>query len=512
MKKLSFTFIILLTLTASAQNFVDLGLPSGILWADANEPGVYTFDESAAAFKGNEMPGRYAFKELEETCTWRWNGTGYTVIGPNGDSIIFPMVQTKWCNGEMETGTSGHYWSAEVYDDLEAWGLYFSEGMISTQMSFARCQGLPVRKIQHPARTFHRPDYERIEAIGKPAYEKLLKRFYTADTTLTLEEVQNIYFGSAFYGYISGDFDEKHVHEMLKNKENPKKIAKVLDKYLETSPVDMRALMYRASVSAQEGNEQARAKYATMFIRLCDAIIQTGDGGSDRTAWHVVDVADEYTLMWYVLDVQPEGQVLTSTKCDRIDVSTKTGAKLQLYFDVQLVLALERRAFSKDKGPFHFTYEEQTGESVPIAGLNIGSKENEIEVIEIDDTVEESEELQTPLMDEEGNYLTPDIMPQFPGGQDSLLTFLSANVKYPKELGNAHISGRVVVQIVVDTDGAITDVDVVRTSGEPLLDKEAMRLVKIMPNWIPGQNEGMPVRVRFAIPINFKLQDSPSHE
>ena len=198
------------------------------------------------------------------------------------------------------------------------------------------------------AGNFHRPDYERIQSIGKPAYEKLLKRFYAADTTLTLAEVQNIYFGSAFYGYLSGDFDEKKVREMLKNKENPKKIAKVLDKYLETSPVDMRALMYRATVSAQEGNEQARAKYATMFIRLCNAIIQTGDGGSDRTAWHVVDVADEYTLMWYVLDVQPEGQVLTSTKCDRIDVSTKTGAKLQLYFDVQLVLALERRAVSKD--------------------------------------------------------------------------------------------------------------------------------------------------------------------
>lgn len=356
------------------------------------------------------------------------------------------------------------------------------------------------------ARTFYRPDYERIQSIGKPAYEKLLKRFYTADTTLTLEEVQNIYFGSAFYGYISGDFDEKHVHEMLVNNEEPQDIAKVLDKYLKSSPVDIRALMYRATVSALENNEEARAKYATMFIRLCDAIIQTGDGGSDRTALHVVDVADEYTLMLYVLDVQPEGQVLTSTKCDRIDVSTKTGAKLQLYFDVQLVLALERRAFSKDKGPFHFTYEEQTGESVPVAGLNIGSKENEIEVIEIDDTVDESEVPQTPLMDEEGNYLTPDIMPQFPGGRrDSLFTFLSANVKYPKECANAHISGKVVVQFVVDTDGTITDVVVVRSSGEPLLDKEAMRVVKIMPKWTPGKHEGKPVRVRYTIPINFKL-------
>ena len=513
MKKLSFTFIILLALTASAQNFVDLGLPSGILWADANEPGVYTFDESAAAFRGNEMPGMYEFKELEETCTWRWNGTGYTVIGPNGDSIVFPMVQTKWCTGEMETGTSGHYWSAEVYDDLEAWGLYFSEGMISTQMSFARCQGLPVRKIQHPARTFHRPDYEWIQSIGKKEYKKLMKRFYAADTTLTLSEIQAIYFGSAFYGYLSLDFDQRDVMKMLDQGKNHKEIVKFIDKHLEKSPVDLRALLFRAIVAQIDKDEKAVDKYGKMFRMLVyQAILETGDGDSDTTGWHVVSVADEYTLLWYVLQVQIESQVLTSSECDMFNIITKSGRHNQIYFDVQLVLALEHRMFSDSKEPFHFTYIPQTGESKPVAGMYPGSKDNEIDVIEIDDSVDESEELQTPLMDEEGNYLTPDIMPQFPGGQDSLLTFLSANVKYPKELGDAHISGRVIVQFIVDTDGAITDVVVVRSSGEPLLDKEAMRVVKIMPNWIPGQNEEKPVRVRYTIPINFKLQDSPSHE
>lgn len=511
MKKLSFTFIILLALTASAQNFVDLGLPSGILWADANEPGVYTFDESAVAFKGNEIPGMYEFKELQESCTWRWNGTGYTVIGPNGDSIVFPMVQTKWCNGEMETGTSGHYWSAEVYDDLEAWGLYFSEGMISTQMSFARCQGLPVRKIQHPARTFHRPDYEWIQSIGKKEYKKLMKRFYAADTTLTLSEIQAIYFGSAFYGYGSGDFGEKEIREKLQQEQNTKPILKHLDKYLKSHPVDLRAIFYHAFVNMAADNEQAFEKDAIRFAMLRDMILMTGDGDSDTTAWHVVDVADEYTLMWYVFDVQPEGQVLTSTQCDMINVSTIGGDQFQIYFDVQLVLALQHHAFFEADKPFHFTYVPQTGESKPVAGLNLGSKEDEIDVIEIDDTIEGEQE-QEPIMDEEGNYLTPDIMPQFPGGRDSLLTFLSANVKYPKELGDAHISGRVIVQFIVDTDGAITDVVVVRSSGEPLLDKEAMRVVKKMPKWTPGKHEGKTVRVRYTIPINFKLQDSSPAE
>lgn len=498
MKKLSFTFIILLALTASAQNFVDLGLPSGILWADANEPGVYTFDESAAAFRGNEMPGMYAFKELEETCTWRWNGSGYTVIGPNGDSIVFPMVQTKWCNGEMETGTSGHYWSAEVYDDLEAWGLYFSEGMISTQMSFARCQGLPVRKIQHPARTFHRPDYEWIQSIGKKEYKKLMKRFYAADTTLTLSEIQAIYFGSAFYGYLSLDFDQRDVMKMLDQGKNHKEIVKFIDKHLEKSPVDLRALLFRAIVAQIDKDEKAVDKYGKMFRMLVyQAILETGDGDSDTTGWHVVSVADEYTLLWYVLQVQIESQVLTSSECDMFNIITKSGRHNQIYFDVQLVLALEHRMFSDSKEPFHFAYIPRTGESETVAGF-YPSKDDD------------KPKNDGPYINEDGNYTLVENLPEFPGGIDSMVVFLSTNVKYPEECAKAAIQGRVIVQFVVDTDGSIVDVVVSKSGGHPLLDEEAVRVVKMMPKWTPGKHEGKPVRVRYTIPINFKLPEPQS--
>lgn len=474
---------------------MDLGLPSGILWADANEPGVYTFDESAAAFRGNEMPGMYAFKELEETCTWRWNGTGYTVIGPNGDSIVFPMVQTKWCNGEMETGTSGHYWSAEVYDDLEAWGLYFSEGMISTQMSFARCQGLPVRKIQHPARTFHRPDYEWIQSIGKKEYKKLMKRFYAADTTLTLSEIQAIYFGSAFYGYQGLDFDQRDVMKMLDQGKNHKEIVKFIDKHLEKSPVDLRALLFRAIVAQIDKDEKAVDKYGKMFRMLVyQTILETGDGDSDTTGWHVVSVADEYTLLWYVLQVQIESQVLTSSECDMFNIITKSGRHNQIYFDVQLVLALEHRMFSDSKDPFHFTYVPQTGSSKQVAGYTPSKSEK------------------WPYIDEVGNYTMVENLPQFPGGQDSLVSFLSSNVKYPEECSNANIQGRVLVRFVVDVDGAIVDVEVVTSGGHPLLDEEAVRVIKSMPKWTPGMHEGKVVRVLYTIPINFKLPSPQSPE
>ena len=515
MKKFFLGFLLcLFAIVVSAQNYVDLGLPSGILWADANEPGVYTFDESAVAFRGDEMPGMYEFKELEKECVWLWNDSGYTVIGPNGNSIIFPLVKTKWCTGEMETGMSGHYWSAEAYDDLEGWGLYFSKEMISTRMSFARCQGLPVRKIQHPARTFHRPDYEAIQSVGKTAYDQLVARFYEQDTTLTENDIATVYYGSAFYNRLSTAVGTKSINEMFEKGAPVGDVMAFSMGYLMACPVDLEMLMYMAAIADMNNDTAGVYKYYWMVSSLADAIVSTGDGMSDSTAFHVVTVADEYTIMRYLLQVQPDMQTLTSSMCDMFDATTQSGRKIKLYFDVQLILALENRMFSNDKNePFHFTYEELTGNSEPVAWLNIGSKEEEeeIDVIEIDDTVDEGEEAQVPpLMDEDGNYLIVPVMPRFPGGRDSLFNYLTSNVKYPAECVN--IQGKVIVQFIVDADGSITEVQVVRTSGNQLLDEEAVRVVKMMPKWTPGMNEGEPVRVKYTIPINFKLQDENPKE
>ena len=363
MKKFSLgLFLCLFALAASAQNYVDLGLPSGILWADTNEPGVYTFDESAAAFRGDEMPGMYEFKELQDNCTWRWNDSGYTVIGPNGDSIIFPMVKTKWCTGEMETGTSGYYWSAEAYDDFEGWGLYFSKDMISTQMSFARCQGLPVRKIKHPARAFHRPDYELIQSVGKPAYDRLVTRFYDGDTTLTANEINTIYYGSAFYNRLSTAVGAKSLNEMLEKNAPMGDVIAFSMGYLMACPVDLEMLMYMAAIANMNNDTAGVYKYYWMVSSLADAILSTGDGKTDSTAFHVVTVADEYTIMRYLLQVQPDMQTLTSSMCDMFDATTQSGRKIKLYFDVQLILALEHRMFSNDKKPFRFVYQTNTAQ------------------------------------------------------------------------------------------------------------------------------------------------------
>jgi protein TonB len=98
-----------------------------------------------------------------------------------------------------------------------------------------------------------------------------------------------------------------------------------------------------------------------------------------------------------------------------------------------------------------------------------------------------------------------EVMPSFPGGQAALMQWLGKNIKYPVVAEENGVQGRVVVTFVVEKDGSITDVKVVK-SVDPSLDKEAARVVKSMPHWIPGKQNGSAVRVKYTVPVTFKLQ------
>ena len=95
-------------------------------------------------------------------------------------------------------------------------------------------------------------------------------------------------------------------------------------------------------------------------------------------------------------------------------------------------------------------------------------------------------------------------MPSFPGGQGALMQYLARNIKYPVTAQENGVQGRVVVSFVVERDGSITDVQVVR-SVDPSLDREAQRVVRSMPKWIPGKQNGQAVRVKFCVPVPFHL-------
>lgn len=102
-------------------------------------------------------------------------------------------------------------------------------------------------------------------------------------------------------------------------------------------------------------------------------------------------------------------------------------------------------------------------------------------------------------------YYEVDEMPSFPGGLNGLMTFLAQNMVYPVTAQENGVQGRVTVSFVVETDGSITDVEVAR-SVDPFLDREAMRIVKAMPKWTPGKKNGKPVRVKYTVPVVFRLQ------
>ncbi len=96
-------------------------------------------------------------------------------------------------------------------------------------------------------------------------------------------------------------------------------------------------------------------------------------------------------------------------------------------------------------------------------------------------------------------------MPSFPGGDKALFEFLSNNIKYPIIPQENMIQGRVICQFVVNKDGTIVEATILR-SIDPHLDKEALRVIKLMPKWSPGWQDGKTVRVKYTLPVNFKLQ------
>ncbi len=94
-------------------------------------------------------------------------------------------------------------------------------------------------------------------------------------------------------------------------------------------------------------------------------------------------------------------------------------------------------------------------------------------------------------------------MPQFPGGEDSLKMFIAKNTNYPKEAANINIQGKIYIRFVVTSTGEIDKVSVIR-GVDPILDKEAIRVVKLLPKWIPGKQRGKAVNVWYTVPIEFK--------
>ncbi len=121
----------------------------------------------------------------------------------------------------------------------------------------------------------------------------------------------------------------------------------------------------------------------------------------------------------------------------------------------------------------------------------------------------EAVETEIPLSVEENDQVIFDVveqMPQYPGGQEAMMRYLSQHIRYPEQAYTEGIEGRVIAQMVIDTDGNATDITIVR-SVHPDLDREAVRVLSDMPQWIPGRQRNQVVKVRYTVPIRFKLPE-----
>ena len=105
----------------------------------------------------------------------------------------------------------------------------------------------------------------------------------------------------------------------------------------------------------------------------------------------------------------------------------------------------------------------------------------------------------------------PETMPQFPGGLGVMMKYLAANIKYPASAVKAKKQGRVIVTFIVQKDGSVTHAKIAK-SVDPELDAEALRIVKGMPKWTPGTQNGKPVNVKYTLPVNFSLQKNATSE
>ncbi len=220
-------------------------------------------------------------------------------------------------------------------------------------------------------------------------------------------------------------------------------------------------------------------------------------------------------------------------KSDKANLETKRTVFLEIGFILALALvfsAFEYKSYDKvEYTNIERTVDDVQEEIIPITEQKvkppppkpppsvtiINVVEDDVEVeddIEIDidfdedvamdefQFVQEEEEIE-----EQHIFLVVENMPEFPGGEASMYKFIGKNIEYPRMAKESGISGRVFVTFVVERDGSVTDVQILRGIGGGC-DEEAIRVIKMMPKWTPGKQRGKPVRVQYRMPIKFTLQ------
>lgn len=225
---------------------------------------------------------------------------------------------------------------------------------------------------------------------------------------------------------------------------------------------------------------------------------------------------------------------MEAKKSPKADLESKRGIFLEIGLIIALavvLLAFNYRSYERSGGlNLQVQVDDTPEEIIPITKqevkpppppppkqvtvINIVKDDVEVEDdIEIDVEADQETEVEdfTPIVEDEEEVQEMEIftvvesMPTYPGGDAARMKFLQENIKYPQMARESGIQGTVYVTFVVEPDGSVSDVRVLRGIGGGC-DEEAVRVIKAMPKWIPGKQRGKPVRVQFNMPIKFTLQ------
>ncbi len=247
---------------------------------------------------------------------------------------------------------------------------------------------------------------------------------------------------------------------------------------------------------------------------------ETGKRNVMALVWVLIGIAAIFAIAYANLAIQNamKQNVSVETDVELSKLAQKKEAKVERKEPIKV--EMEQKVVEKVKSSVKFTapeikkddevkpedelksQDDLSKTNTAIGAFDVkGNDEAEGEVLKAKEVVvdEKPKEEETKVFD------VVEQMPQFPGGPNALFEYLSKNIKYPVVAEENGIQGRVIVTFVVERDGSITDVKVAK-SVDPSLDKEAQRVVKSMPHWIPGKQNGSAVRVKYTVPVTFRLQ------
>ncbi len=246
-------------------------------------------------------------------------------------------------------------------------------------------------------------------------------------------------------------------------------------------------------------------------------------GTTKRNVWSIIIVALAAVLLFLGLQLQRMVEAnKTVENTQAVELSALEQKKKEAKVEKKEIIKQEpEKVVEKVKSSVKFTapvikkdnevkeedeikLDEVNKDNKAIGAFNVeGNDEVGGKVLEAKEEIKAPE---PPKHEEETKIFTVvEQMPMYPGGDGALMQYLRDNIHYPAVAAENGVQGRVVVGFVVEKDGSITDVNVMR-SVDPSLDREAVRVVKGMPHWKPGKQNGSAVRVKYQVPVTFRLQ------